>query len=120
MACASCRTLPRARVVGAAPPTAARATPSWMVRGRVTRVVPLQLLARHVTCVGAIAAWACTVPGQFSITFDDGPVSGTTEPVIDELTTNKIPGSFFVVGVQVDKFGSLLQAEEAAGFSTFR
>jgi peptidoglycan/xylan/chitin deacetylase (PgdA/CDA1 family) len=50
------------------------------------------------------------------LTFDDGPVAGVTEWVLDLLKEKKVKATFFVVGDNVKKYPSVMQrvAEEQA------
>ncbi|XP_021946650.1 peptidoglycan-N-acetylglucosamine deacetylase [Folsomia candida] len=40
----------------------------------------------------------CTQPGMFSLTFDDGPLPGRTEAVLDVLKEANVTATFFVCG----------------------
>jgi len=50
-----------------------------------------------------------------ALTFDDGP-SPYTVPIINVLTRMRVPGTFFVVGQQLNDFSSALRAEVAHRF----
>jgi cellulose synthase/poly-beta-1,6-N-acetylglucosamine synthase-like glycosyltransferase/spore germination protein YaaH/peptidoglycan/xylan/chitin deacetylase (PgdA/CDA1 family) len=44
---------------------------------------------------------------QLSITFDDGPDPNWTPKILDVLKREHAPATFFLIGIQADKFGSL-------------
>jgi peptidoglycan-N-acetylglucosamine deacetylase len=44
---------------------------------------------------------------QLAITFDDGPDPEWTPQVLDVLKREQVPGTFFLIGIQAEKFGSL-------------
>jgi peptidoglycan-N-acetylglucosamine deacetylase len=50
-----------------------------------------------------------------ALTFDDGPDPQWTPAILDALARNKAPGTFFVVGDQVQKYPSLVARTFAAG-----
>ncbi len=52
---------------------------------------------------------------KVSLTFDDGPVPGVTDWVLDELAKRGLNASFFMVGDNVRKHASLAQEVVAAG-----
>ena len=50
-----------------------------------------------------------------ALTFDDGPDAEWTPQVLAELAKHKTPATFFVIGNQVERFPSIVQATVAAG-----
>ncbi len=44
---------------------------------------------------------------QLAITFDDGPDPEWTPKILDVLKRERVPGTFFLIGIQAEKFGSL-------------
>ncbi len=44
---------------------------------------------------------------QLSITFDDGPDPEWTPKILDVLKREHVPGTFFLIGIQAEKFGGL-------------
>src|SRR3989441_9112210 len=50
-----------------------------------------------------------------SLTFDDGPNGGATEPILETLTASDVPAAFFLVGEHVRRFPALARRVAAAG-----
>lgn len=50
-----------------------------------------------------------------AITFDDGPVPGKTEKILDILSSNKVPAAFFCIGNRVDAHPELVRRMYEAG-----
>ena len=46
-------------------------------------------------------------PNQVAITFDDGPDPEWTPKILDVLKREQVPASFFLIGLQADRFGGL-------------
>ena len=46
-------------------------------------------------------------PHEVAFTFDDGPDPEWTPKILDALKANKAPATFFLIGIQADKFGGL-------------
>ena len=46
-------------------------------------------------------------PNQVAITFDDGPDPEWTPKILDILQREHVPASFFLIGLQADRFGGL-------------
>jgi cellulose synthase/poly-beta-1,6-N-acetylglucosamine synthase-like glycosyltransferase/peptidoglycan/xylan/chitin deacetylase (PgdA/CDA1 family)/spore germination protein YaaH len=46
---------------------------------------------------------------QLAITFDDGPDPEWTPKILDVLKRERVPGTFFLIGIQAEKFGGLTQ-----------
>ena len=46
---------------------------------------------------------------ELSITFDDGPDPEWTPKILDVLKREHVPGTFFLIGIQAEKFGGLTQ-----------
>ncbi len=44
---------------------------------------------------------------QLAMTFDDGPDPEWTPKILDILKREKVPGTFFLIGIQAEKFGGL-------------
>lgn len=50
---------------------------------------------------------------RLTLTFDNGPTPGITEPVLDALQDFAVPATFFLVGTQLEKPGARAIAERA-------
>jgi cellulose synthase/poly-beta-1,6-N-acetylglucosamine synthase-like glycosyltransferase/spore germination protein YaaH/peptidoglycan/xylan/chitin deacetylase (PgdA/CDA1 family) len=48
-------------------------------------------------------------PNQIAVTFDDGPDPQWTPKVLDILKREHAPATFFLIGIQADKFGDITQ-----------
>jgi peptidoglycan-N-acetylglucosamine deacetylase len=48
-------------------------------------------------------------PNQVAITFDDGPDPQWTPKILDVLKREHAPATFFLIGIQADKFGDITQ-----------
>ncbi|HEV2104988.1 MAG TPA: glycosyltransferase [Candidatus Eisenbacteria bacterium] len=48
---------------------------------------------------------------ELALTFDDGPSSGYTPRILDELETLKVPGTFFVIGENAERNPDLIERE---------
>ncbi len=46
---------------------------------------------------------------ELAMTFDDGPDPEWTPKILDILKREHVPGTFFLIGIQAEKFGSLTQ-----------
>ncbi len=46
-------------------------------------------------------------PGAVALTFDDGPDPEWTPKILDSLKKEHAPATFFLIGIQADKFGSI-------------
>ncbi len=46
---------------------------------------------------------------ELAMTFDDGPDPEWTPKILDVLKREHVPGAFFLIGIQAEKFGSLTQ-----------
>ena len=46
-------------------------------------------------------------PKQVAITFDDGPDPTFTPPILDVLKKENVKATFFLIGVQADKFSGV-------------
>src|SRR5271170_2241224 len=46
-------------------------------------------------------------PNQVAITFDDGPDPNWTPKILDVLQRENAPGTFFLIGLQADRFGAI-------------
>jgi peptidoglycan/xylan/chitin deacetylase (PgdA/CDA1 family) len=53
--------------------------------------------------------------GVVALTFDDGPDPQWTPRILDILRREHVPGTFFVVGTEAEKYPGLLRAEVADG-----
>jgi cellulose synthase/poly-beta-1,6-N-acetylglucosamine synthase-like glycosyltransferase/spore germination protein YaaH/peptidoglycan/xylan/chitin deacetylase (PgdA/CDA1 family) len=52
---------------------------------------------------------------QLAITFDDGPDPQWTPKILDILKRERVPGTFFLIGIQAEKYGSLTQRIDREG-----
>jgi len=52
---------------------------------------------------------------RVAITFDDGPTSGSTERVLDELQKHRVPATFFAIGQNVENAPEVLRRIDAEG-----
>jgi len=50
-------------------------------------------------------------PDEVALTFDDGPVAGSTIPILDYLEQTRTPATFFVVGQEVQAAPELVRRE---------
>ncbi len=66
--------------------------------------------------IGAEAMWG-GLPDEkvVAFTFDDGPKPGLTEPLLDLLTSLRVPATFFVIGRHVMEYPDLTRQLDAAG-----
>ncbi len=46
---------------------------------------------------------------ELALTFDDGPDPQWTPPILDVLKREKVPATFFIIGIQAEKFPGLTQ-----------
>ena len=51
--------------------------------------------------------WSCN--NQLAITFDDGPDPEWTPKILDVLKAKQAPATFFLIGIQADKFSDLTE-----------
>ena len=65
------------------------------------------------------AAYGCLRQNDFSLTFDDGPVYGATERLLEMLAAENVTAGFFLVGQNINKAWPLLGAEMERGYQTF-
>jgi len=70
------------------------------------------------------AVWSAkTSSPTIYLTFDDGPIPGLTEWVLDTLKANKVKGTFFCVGENITKnkaiFNRIIQEGHSVGNHTF-
>ena len=54
-------------------------------------------------------------PRLLALTFDDGPDSPWTSRILDVLEKERVPATFFVIGVEVDRYPDLLRREYRDG-----
>ncbi|MFZ0921436.1 MAG: glycosyltransferase, partial [Candidatus Acidiferrales bacterium] len=54
-------------------------------------------------------------PKELALTFDDGPNPPWTSKILDVLAKKHVPATFFVIGVEVDRYPSVLRREYDAG-----
>ncbi|MGC1107053.1 MAG: glycosyltransferase, partial [Candidatus Acidiferrales bacterium] len=54
-------------------------------------------------------------PKELALTFDDGPDPPWTAKILDILDKKHVPATFFAIGVEVDRYPSVLRREYAAG-----
>lgn len=92
------------------------------------RRTPLLLVALVLCCVASLVvapAADATSPvvarkrgctGQVALTFDDGPVRGTTHRLIRLLRSKRVPATFFVVGQRVQALPGAAREIERNGF----
>src|SRR5438270_4822468 len=92
--------------VRTAVPLAATAAAAWSVPA----LAPITPLARRLR-IPTRTADAATV----AITFDDGPHPQGTPAILEILREARAPATFFVIGEQVRRTGSLIDEIAAAG-----
>ncbi|GAA3665539.1 hypothetical protein GCM10022237_26950 [Nocardioides ginsengisoli] len=63
-----------------------------------------------------VAAQQRGCKGQVALTFDDGPVRGTTHRLVRLLVAKHVPATFFMVGQRVQALPSAAREVERAGF----
>jgi peptidoglycan/xylan/chitin deacetylase (PgdA/CDA1 family) len=56
-------------------------------------------------------------PGEVVLTFDDGPLPGRTDKVLDALDAACVKATFFIVGRMAKTYPALLQREDADGMT---
>lgn len=83
----------------------ARPAPQAKPRAGTARVGRSARTGRDRRCTGTIA-----------LTFDDGPVPGTTPRLVRVLRAANVPATFFMVGRRVRQHPELARAVERAGF----
>lgn len=49
------------------------------------------------------------LPKKVALTFDDGPYPGCTEKLLDGLKDRKVKATFFVLGIQAEKYPEILK-----------
>ncbi len=49
------------------------------------------------------------LPKKVALTFDDGPYPGYTEKLLDGLKERKVKATFFVLGIQAEKYPEILE-----------
>ena len=62
-------------------------------------------------------AATCVVPGEYSLSFDDGP-SVFTHNLLDSLSALKVNASFFLIGTNMKWMGAITQRQVSVGHST--
>lgn len=62
-----------------------------------------------------IGRWGTTAPKDIALTFDDGPDPTWTPKLLDLLKASQVPATFFVVGLQAQRYPALLRREVAEG-----
>lgn len=91
------------------------------------RRTPLLLVTLALACVLSVlvapAQAAAPAPakkrgckGQVALTFDDGPVRGTTHRLVRLLRSKHVPATFFVVGQRVEALPGAVREIERSGF----
>ncbi|KAJ1956928.1 chitin deacetylase [Dispira parvispora] len=71
-----------------------------------------------MTLIWLHSAWAKVTscqPGQWSLTFDDGPHPSITPVILDSLKKANVTATFFVLGEKVEKYPDMLKKVHAAG-----
>ncbi len=58
---------------------------------------------------------ATNIKNEVSLTFDDGPVEGNTDEILDILKENNVQATFFCIGKRITKNQSLVQRMDAEG-----
>ncbi len=84
--------------------------------------VTIRPVTRTVKRLAKSAAWAALgvterLPDDRAVllSFDDGPLPGVTEPILERLARFGARAVFFSVGLQVERTGILLQVVHRAG-----
>ena len=77
------------------------------------------LISLDILRVVLNAAYGCTRPGEFVLTFDDGPGYGSTDLLFDMLDKYNVPAGFFLVGRNMRTASLLFQEEVRRGYETF-
>ncbi|MDI1463967.1 polysaccharide deacetylase family protein [Catellatospora sp. KI3] len=81
------------------------------------------LTAAATVAAGAVAVLATASPaaaatcsaGYVALTYDDGPIAGTTGNLLNALTANGVRATFFNIGQKAQANPSLVQAQKNAG-----
>ena len=84
----------------ASTPMAAPALACGPERLGVTRVLPVGTEAGGFVGLKTYPQTLQLQPGEVVLTFDDGPIPGRTEKVLDALATECVKATFFMVGKQ--------------------
>ena len=92
-----------------------------MTRRRLMRTGVVSACLASVIGLGGTPAPALSAPGACSnglvaLTFDDGPAVAVTGRLLDVLTANRVPATFFVVGERVAAAPWLTRAAYRGGF----
>ncbi len=92
----------------------------WFARALAIEPEYRDARRQWLTCGGAAEAGPTVyggVPSEkvVALTFDDGPKPGVTEPLLDILTHENVPATFFVIGRHVMEYPDLTRKIAAAG-----
>lgn len=93
---------------------------NWYARACAYRPDSVEARRAWQSCggasVGAQAMWG-GLPDEkvVAFTFDDGPKPGLTEPLLELLTSLRVPATFFVIGRHVTEYPDLTRQIVAAG-----
>ncbi|HXE53283.1 MAG TPA: polysaccharide deacetylase family protein [Tepidisphaeraceae bacterium] len=67
----------------------------------------------HVTCnprsriLGPVISHGSRLQPRVALTFDDGPLPGSTDRILDILAELRVKAAFFVIGANVDRYSDL-------------
>ena len=92
----------------------------WLLRAVAIRPDNLEARRHWIACgglaEGSEAVWGgLTTERLVALTFDDGPKPGITEPLLEILTEQKVPSTFFVIGRHVTAYPALTRRIVEAG-----
>jgi peptidoglycan/xylan/chitin deacetylase (PgdA/CDA1 family) len=64
---------------------------------------------------GRVAWHGPSTSSAVSLTFDDGPTAGITEPILDSLDALGVKATFFVIGRNIERWPELVRQMDARG-----
>lgn len=87
----------------------------YVIAAAAAAAYALPLPAAHAAPLAHALGIETTLPGGPHLTFDDGPHPQATPRVLELLRAHRITATFFLIGEQVRRTGSLRDEIEAAG-----
>ncbi len=108
-------------VVASAVPHAIASAAPYVIAGAAAAAGGLAYLLRAAldprTTLWGEVTWRGPVdePSRIALTFDDGPVPGPTDRILDQLHALEVPAAFFVIGQYARKHPQLLRRIHDAG-----
>lgn len=90
----------------------------WIYVALVTVYIGVQVYGSSVLSAGYYlpVLWRGTeASGAVALTFDDGPVAGRTDKILDILSQHQAPAAFFCIGKRVEAHPQLIHRMHDAG-----